>query len=362
MADTARDLLADRGYRAEPIYLTDLDRVSPASALAPDLRPNTWQTLPYEAEDLHGVLLWAGFESQSPAVTYPMDRRGWHAICVGFHPTTEDQGWLGQVLVKLSGDDTYSMLRWDGPQGLDGHTRRQRFEELFWRVAKLDGQDLVFEQIARRVAAGDGPGTIQGDAAKIAYVKLVPLSDAEAAAHECDLRDASTHRLFGHNDAFYPYTYRTTTAEQIRREVEPYRETDFGRIYWEVGGGDKLYYPTSVGRNPADLRPEGLQPAGGAPAGGELSRAAAQRGRSGGSRATAHPRPGHGVPRQLPPGRLDLSADHDGRVFHRGIFRAPSGAALHRPRGPASAAPVLCVSGDPGVLSCRAAGGGGLSR
>ena len=191
MATTARDFLADRGYRAEPIYLTDLDRVSPASALAPDLRPNTWQTLPYETEDRHGVLLWAGFESQSPAVTYPMDRRGWHAICVGFHPTTEDQGWLGQVLVKLSGDDTYSMLRWDGPQGLDGHTRRQRFEELFWRVAKLDGQDLVFEQIARRVAAGDGPGTIQGDAAKIAYVKLVPLSDAEAAAHERDLRDAS---------------------------------------------------------------------------------------------------------------------------------------------------------------------------
>ena len=253
MAATARDLLADRSYRADPIYLTDLDRVTPATALAPDLRPHTWQTLPYETEHLRGVLLWAGFESQSPAVSYPLGRRGWHAISVGFHPTTEDQGWLGQVLVKLSGDDTYSMLRWDPPGGLDGHTRRQRFEELFWRVANLDGQDLVFEQITRRVAAGDGPGAIQGDAAKIAYVKLVPLSDAEAAAHERDRRDAASRRLFGHNDAFYPFTYRTTTAEEIRREVEPYRETDFSRIYWEVGGGDKLYYPTAVGRNPADL-------------------------------------------------------------------------------------------------------------
>ena len=253
MAAAARDLLADRGYAADPIYLTDLDRVTPASALASELRPRTWQTLPYETEHLRGVLLWAGFESQAPAVSYPLERRGWHAISVGFHPTTEDQGWLEQVLVKLSGDDTYSMLRWEPPRGLDGHTRRLRFEELFWRVAKLDGQELVFEQITRRLAAGDGPGTIQGESTKIAYVKLVPLSDAEAAAHERDLRDASTRRLFGHNDAFYPYTYRTTTAEEIRREVEPYRETDFGRIYWEVGGGDELYYPTSVGRNPADL-------------------------------------------------------------------------------------------------------------
>ena len=257
MAAAARDLLADGGYAADPIYLTDLDRVTPASALASELRPHTWQTLPYETDHLSGVLLWAGFESQAPAVSYPLDRRGWHAISVGFHPTTEDQGWLEQVLVKLSGDDTYSMLRWEPPRGLDGHTRRLRFEELFWRVARLDGQDLVFEQITRRLAAGDGPGTIQGESTKIAYVKLVPLSDAEAAAHERDLRDASTHRLFGHNDAFYPYTYRTTTAEEIRREVEPYRETDFGRIYWEVGGGDKLYYDTTVGRNPADLDLQG---------------------------------------------------------------------------------------------------------
>ena len=257
MAAAARDLLADRGYSADPIYLTDLDRVTPASALASELRPHTWQTLPYETEDLRGVLLWAGFESQAPAVSYPLERRGWHAISVGFHPTNEDQGWLEQVLVKLSGDDTYSMLRWEPPRGLDGHMRRLRFEELFWRVAKLDGQDLVFEQITRRLAAGDGPGTVQGESTKIAYVKLVPLSDAEATAHERDLRDASTRRLFGHNDAFYPYTYRTTTAEQIRREVEPYRETDFGRIYWEVGGGDKLYYDTTVGRNPADLDLQG---------------------------------------------------------------------------------------------------------
>ena len=173
---------------------------------------------------------------------------------MGFHPTNDDQGWLGQVLVKLSGDDTYAMLRWDPPRGLDGHTRRQRFEELFWRVAKLDGQDLVFEQITRRVAAGDGPGS---DPGRRGQDRLRQSSCRSRTPRRRRTNGTCTttpsRRLFAHNDAFYPYTYRTTTAEQIRREVEPYRETDFARIYWEVGGGDKLYYPTSVGRNPADL-------------------------------------------------------------------------------------------------------------
>ncbi len=254
MAAAARDLWSDQGYEADPIYLTDLDRATPAAALAADVRPGTWRTLPYETEHLRGVMLAAGYDVQAPAISYPLERHGWHAISVGFHPTAHEQGWLDQVLVKLSGDDTYGMLRWETARGLDGHTRRQRFEELFWKVAKLDGQELVFEQITRRIAAGDGPGAIQGDAAKIAYIKLVPLSEAEAAAHEADLAGTDTRRLFGHNDAFYPYIYRTTTAEEIRREVEPYGDTDFARIYWEVGGGDKLYYPTSVGRSPADLK------------------------------------------------------------------------------------------------------------
>ena len=86
MAAAARDLLADRGYAADPIYLTDLDRATPASALASELRPHTWQTLPYETENLRGVLLWAGFESQAPAVSYPLERRGWHRHQRGISP------------------------------------------------------------------------------------------------------------------------------------------------------------------------------------------------------------------------------------------------------------------------------------
>ena len=55
--------------------------------------------------------------------------------------------------------------------------------------------------------------------------------------------------LYCHNDAWsYTYTYRPTTEAEIRREIEPFRETDFSRIYWEAGMGDRLYYPSRLGR------------------------------------------------------------------------------------------------------------------
>ena len=40
--------------------------------------------------------------------------------------------------------------------------------------------------------------------------------------------------------------------EEIQRELEPLRDTDFSRIYWEAGMGDRMYYPTKLGLTPAD--------------------------------------------------------------------------------------------------------------
>src|SRR5262249_48468545 len=38
-----------------------------------------------------------------------------------------------------------------------------------------------------------------------------------------------------------------TTEAEIRRELEPFRDTDFSRIYWEAGAGDRMFYPTKLG-------------------------------------------------------------------------------------------------------------------
>ena len=247
------DYYTDRGFEAAPIYLADLDRCAPADALARESLPGRWQALSYKTEGFSGALLFAGPETRAPEVTYPLDARGWHAISIGIHPTGRSEHELGRVLVRLSGDRTFSVLVPDPNRPLDGHHRRQNLEELFWKVADLSGQRLVFAQAAQRVAEGEGPGAFHCDAAKIAYVKLVPLSDAEARELRADRARDSARRIFAHNDAFFPFSFRVTDAEGIRREIEPYRDGDFARIYWEVGEGDLLYYPTRVGRTPADL-------------------------------------------------------------------------------------------------------------
>jgi hypothetical protein len=44
--------------------------------------------------------------------------------------------------------------------------------------------------------------------------------------------------------------YGTATEEAVRNEIEPYRDTDFSRLYWECGAGDLMFYLGQAGRLP----------------------------------------------------------------------------------------------------------------
>ena len=102
------------------------------------------------------------------------------------------------------------------------------------------------------MAAGDGPGSFASHTARVAYVKVVPLSDAEVEAVQADRRRSDTKGVFVHNDMFsFFYGCRPTTEGDIRRHLEPNRDSDISRVYFEVGGGDLPKYPSRIGRDPA---------------------------------------------------------------------------------------------------------------
>jgi len=85
----------------------------------------------------------------------------------------------------------------------------------------------------------------------VAWIKLEPLSPAAVAQLQADRRRSEHRRLYAHNDAHgFVYWYGVRDAGGIRREIEPYRDTDFSRLYWEIGMGDLLFYPGRVGRLP----------------------------------------------------------------------------------------------------------------
>ena len=249
-----KENLADRGFAAEPIYMSDMDRCRPGSALSPDAMRGRWRMLDYETDTLSGVMLMAGSETDAPEITYALRVSGWHAISIGTWMMKQWylSGGSLELRVKLSGEQTFSamvlpvvppptkpLVEWDRWTG------GEELQESFWKVADLTGQELVLGQNAWRVATGDGPGSLQCSPATIAYIKLVPLSDEEVSAWQADRKRTDTRRLFAHNDFVYP-----TTVEEIRRHIEPFRDSDFSRIYFEGGGGDLLRYPSNIGRIP----------------------------------------------------------------------------------------------------------------
>ena len=249
------DMIDARGFAADPVYIADMDRCEPGSVLSDRPAWRQWRKVGYATESFEGVMLIAGPETAAPEVTYPLDVTGWHAVTIGVYG---DQVEDTQVLVRLSGESVSSMLMLK-PLGYEQGEEEGKMKEvadpgiheMFWKVADLTGQSISFAQQYWRVSQGDGPGSLKAHGARVAYVKLTPLSDDEVAALKADRADSGARTLFAHNDAHGPlYSYRITTAAGIRRQVEPYRDTDFGRLYWEVGAGDSLMYLSRIGRLP----------------------------------------------------------------------------------------------------------------
>lgn len=222
------------------VYLADLDRCEPQHALSARPKRGRWRTLDYATEAFAGTMLLAGEETVPPPVTYPMNVRGWHAISIGMF-VERYEGSLA-VQVKLSGDPAFTVLTLKpGP--------RRQIEDVFWKIADLTGQQIVFSQLCGAVSEDGRLEGYPGAKARIAYIKLEPLSAQEVEALQADCRRAENRRLFAHNDANgFHWMFRITTPEEVYREIEPYRHTDFSRLYWEAGMGDLVNYFSRVGR------------------------------------------------------------------------------------------------------------------
>ena len=203
------------------LYLADLKRCQPASSLAKTWKHGTWRLLDYTTDTLSGQLLLAGHDSQAPEVTYPVNRSGWHEIYIGIYrkPFTQAK----QVQMRLTSDRAFTKLT--GREGEKDH-QEHWIDEIFWKATDLSGQGVVFKQITDPVAAH----------AWVAFIKLVPLSAQEVQALQADRRSSDTKRLFVHNDG--GVIDRSGTGQEVINALEPLRNTDVSRIYWEGGTGD----------------------------------------------------------------------------------------------------------------------------
>lgn len=254
-----KDYIDDRGFVGEPIYFTDMDNCVSSGAVSRYPGLHRWRTLDYQTQDMSGTMLLAGPETSAEPVTYNLSLAGWHALSIGSYGGVI---WAGEgtrsihirtkvmLLARLTSDRVSSPLvlpeEWDRQGEEEGEVLR----EMFWKAADLTGQDVTLGQLGWSVAPGDGPGSFGSVTARIAYIKAVPLSNAEIEVVRYDRRRSDTKRIFVHNDggSFF-FRCRPTTEDDIRRHLEPNRDSDISRVYWEAGGGDLLKYPSVIGRN-----------------------------------------------------------------------------------------------------------------
>ena len=238
-------------------YLTDMGVCTPVSALTAGHRKYRWQTVPYEAEGLSGTMIYSGPETDAPPVTLSLDASGWHAVFLGLYSNIH----RATLKARLTGDRGYTWFEreesevgshdpvYSGPSA--GRVDNYALDERFWKFADLTGQDVVFAP----EAASSGPTP-----AYVAYVKLVPLSDAEVGAIRADrASDAETKRLILMNDAFSEYVSlpHHDPRQTIWDWLEPYRDTDFKTLLWCACQGDAAHYPSRaapiIGSNTTDF-------------------------------------------------------------------------------------------------------------
>ncbi len=191
-------------------------------------------------------MLVAGQNTAAPEIRIPVLQRGWHAISFGIRSYDVEED-VTRLQVRLESDSTFSLIR---------HTPAQpnRVDEYFWKAADLRGDAIVLRQLRLQLDPSDPNSPANGgNGIWLAWVKLEPLNAAQSTEIEQDRASGRHRTLFAHNDAWsYTFTYRPTSEAEIRRELEPFRDTDFARIYWEAGMGDRMFYPTRRGLTPVD--------------------------------------------------------------------------------------------------------------
>jgi hypothetical protein len=249
------DHYADHWLSSAPVYLTDMDRCLPASSLASAAGHRKWRVFDYSSDKLAGKLIVAGGETEAPPVRLPLGVRGWHAVSIGAWRLKDWylDGMSPQLLVRLSGEDTFSILRLptrpapaDPVGGWHDWTGGEELSECFWKIVDLSDRDLELGQPSWLETSRDGAEITRCAATNAAYVKLVPLTAAEVRSHADDSSRA-TVPLYAHNDVMMT---RSNTPEELCRQIEPFADSDFSRIYWEGAMGDLSYYFTTRNRTP----------------------------------------------------------------------------------------------------------------
>lgn len=231
---------------ADREYISDLTRCLPSEAISRDGRPGTWIAVDYETAERKGVMLFGTPESGAPPLTLPLNAKGWHQIRLGIF-YGQSAGFVAPrfLQVKLTGDTAFSRCGLESFRAeKDGPHPEKELEwrdvgEAFWKCANLTGQDLIIARPPR------------GDAAtqesNLAYVRLLPMSDAQIAEWRAEQPSGETKRLIACYDGGNLRLWGVSQREDFPAEFESLRDSDFDVVLYAMAYGPATFYPSKVG-------------------------------------------------------------------------------------------------------------------
>lgn len=227
----------------EAIILSDMTKVTPGSALTYDIRrKRQWKVLDYETKDgLKGNSISCTPDTGAPAVTLPLNAKGWYAVYVGLGGMGRFAfGQESDARLKLTNDVTYQHRRYSGA--------RDDIDEVYFKTADLTGQNLEIAQMRMKANMDVSRPVVSPRHTVIMYVKLVPLTEKEVEWVKADRANKANKNLIATLDAFsWIHQNYPTTKEEFLEDFEHYRDSDFGTLSWQIIGGGLVNYKSKLG-------------------------------------------------------------------------------------------------------------------
>jgi hypothetical protein len=216
------------------IYLSDLSKCEPATAISSRMEPSKWRLLTYKSPEVSGVMVKSPSFVDAPDLTLPLKLVGWHSIYVGYWNPMFDYDGDHLIKVKLSGEPAFRRI--EEKNSSDSQVRTF-LRESFVQDADLTGKNFVIGKCS-------GPG---GRKASLAYVKLVPLSAQRVAEILRDRSRPDTKKLQVSFDGYsFAWGGEFAKVKDLLDLIEPYRHSDVERVLWAVCYGERTNYPTRV--------------------------------------------------------------------------------------------------------------------
>ena len=224
---------------AESLWLRDFSKVAPGDAVSATPRAGQWLLRDFRGQPV----LYADGSHQLPPLTYPVGSKGLHDVYVGLYTLgspIDDAEWKG-VHLKLKSDAWYTHI-YGGRTGLGHGWELGSVDEFFWRRASLTDEDILIYQPHGRFFKPNGG---------IAYVRLVPVSDARAETDllrdQRSLRESPERRVVGMADFWsWVMVTRRTDVAGTEAVVDNHKAAGFDNIFFQINADGQVHYHSKV--------------------------------------------------------------------------------------------------------------------